>query len=182
MASKKISASENLNPFSVYAPSGKVFASPSGDKYEDDYAYVVQEDGTKLLEVVGKKDVYTLKQEALSSVYLRDVVSRYDRGLLTQQEFEEIVRQDPGVEFDATKGPQTLAEMLQAQIDAENMFYSLPPDMRDKWGQSKEKFYSSILDGSAEQIFSDIQQQYYASSRQVSDSAIASEKKEEEVK
>ncbi|UPW40919.1 internal scaffolding protein [Sigmofec virus UA08Rod_6120] len=157
-------SSKSKVPFSGLRPSGERFFSPSGEQFEDEYGYVVSDEGMKVLEVVGKKDVYTLKQESLSSTYLRDVVSRYDRGLLTQQEFEELVQPDPAVVFDSTKGPQTLVELLQAQIEAENMFYSMPPDMRERWHQSKEKFYNSIMDGSAQGIFNEIYQQYYGRS------------------
>lgn len=127
--------------------------APCGTKMEPEYGYVLDEKtGERYVDVIGEVDVYRIKQESLSGTYLREIVSRYDRGLISRQEFEEIVSGDVGREIDLTDKPQSLFELMQAQLEAEEAFYSLPPDLRSYFGQSKERFYSAVVDGSISEI------------------------------
>lgn len=135
----------------------RVSPAPAGEKTEPEYGWIVDEKtGERRIGLTGRrKDIYELKQAALPSTYLNCVVERFNAGAMSLEEYRNFIG-DPSVSayIDVTEFPKTLAEQQQLIIDAEESFYALPIRLREMFDNSKEKFYTAVMDGSAAEKFS----------------------------
>lgn len=118
------------------------FVSCSGDKYHVIYSPIVNADGTITLKETGKDDI----QEMINSYrdqtdmsFILAAMAAGDTSVLSQKE---------PMYGDFTKMPKTYAEALQMVIDAEDKFYDLPADIRNKFDNDYKQWFAQA--GSAD--------------------------------
>lgn len=124
---------------SQYDPHDRVIQNPgSGTKIL--YAPKLQEDGTLKLVEAGKDDLYAEIQSHRDSCDIHVLLARYNNGDVSA------LSRIQGVYGDFTEMPKTYADLLNAVLAGEQMFKSLPVDVRAKFDHSLEKFMMSMDD------------------------------------
>lgn len=132
--------------------------APVGEHVVPEYGWKVDpKTSEKYIGIVGEKDIYEPIQAALPGTYLRDVLDRFDAGAVSLADYKAYIDASKEVApyTDVLSMPSTLAEVQQILIDSDNVFYSLPVDLRADFGHSKERFLASFVDGSAGKLFED---------------------------
>lgn len=130
--------------------------SPAGKKIVDELGWVVdKKTSERYIGKIGEKDIYTPKQEALPSVYLKTNLERFNAGAMSLDQYKQFIdaTREARPYSDLTRLPSTLAEVQQILIDADETFYSLPVELRADFGHSKERFLAAMSDGSASEVF-----------------------------
>lgn len=112
--------------------------SNSGDRFSPTYSLKVQDDGTKDLVQTGKVDVYGKIQTYKDSCDIHFILERFVNG------DESALSANTPSFGDFTEYPTTYAEMLQRQHDAEELFMSLPVEVRAEFNHSANEFFTSI--------------------------------------
>lgn len=107
-----------------------------GSEIEVLYSPVVKDDGTIGLEVSGENNIQEEIDSYAESTDLNVIISRYMNGDM------EALNRNMMNFGDFTKFPKTYAEMLQLQIDSNNLFNSLPNEIRQKFDNDKDKFFA----------------------------------------
>lgn len=110
----------------------------SGNRYEPSYKLKADKNGVRDLVATGKTDCYGLIQSFADSVDLKLVLERYAKGDITALYRKE------SCYGDFTNMPTTFAELAQRAIDAENLFNSLPLEVRKEFNHSPSEFFASI--------------------------------------
>lgn len=118
-----------------------IYSNP-GDPIEIIYSPVVSEDGTIGLEESGKINIQEEIDSYEESCALENVIKRYVNGDTTA------LNQHQAKYGDFTQFPKTYAEVLQLQIDSNNLFNSLPVDIKQKFDNDANKFF--VMSGSDE--------------------------------
>lgn len=113
------------------------FVSDPGDPIEIQYSPKVNKDGSFELVETGKINTDDMIQSYKESTDIRVILSRCAQG-----DFSALNVKKPmyGNFLDM---PKTYAEALQLRIDSENLFYSLPVDVRQKFDNDADKFFAS---------------------------------------
>lgn len=112
--------------------------SNSGERFSPTYSLKVQDDGTKDLVQTGTVDVYAKIQTYKDSCDINFILERFVNG------DESALSANTPSFGDFTEYPTTYAEMLQRQHDAEEMFMSLPVEVRAEFNHSANEFFTSI--------------------------------------
>lgn len=107
-----------------------------GSEIEDVLTPVVKEDGSIALEKSGVRNVQEEIDSYEESCDLNSIIARYMSG-----DTEALSRNIMNF-GDFTKFPKTYAEMLQLQIDSNNLFNSLPDEVRQKFDNDCNKFFA----------------------------------------
>lgn len=113
--------------------------SNSGSPYLDSYKQSVDDNGEVILIKHGKDNIYNKIQAERSSCELKQILAR-----LAKDEWSQFDINKGGLFGDFTKVPKSIREMRERMIEAENFFGSLPVDVREKFGFSVDRFFSSI--------------------------------------
>lgn len=100
----------------------------------------VDEAGNIELVPSGKEDLYAFIQSHKDSCDIHVLLARYANG------DPDALSRVQGAYGDFTEMPKTYAELLNAVIAGENMFNSLPVEVRAKFDHSLEKFMVTMDD------------------------------------
>lgn len=122
----------------VYTKDTSDFSSSVGSSKQPSYKMTVEDDGQRVLKRVGETDLYAEIQSHKDSCDVNYILQRFAQG--DQTALSKI----QGVYGDFTNMPTTLAELQQRVVDAENLFYNLPVDVRAEFNHSPSEFYAQI--------------------------------------
>lgn len=114
----------------------KRFLSNPGSPVHVLYAPKVNADGSIDLVESGYENTYDYIQSFERSTDLSVILTRISAGET------QLLYQRPGSFGDFTKMPGTYAEALQLQIDSNNLFKSLPVDVKNKFDNDPSKFFA----------------------------------------
>lgn len=110
------------------------FYTCPGSPIHDIYAPVVDEHGCVQLEVCDREDLQAFIDSFAESTDIHLLVARIRAGE------EELLHRRPGAYGDFTQYPQTYAQALQMQINAQNAFDSLPLEVKQKFNNDPAQF------------------------------------------
>lgn len=111
-----------------------------GDGMRDLYTSRIDDDGNVELIKSGQEDLYAAIQSHKDSCDIHILLARYANG------DEMALSKVQGVYGDFTQMPKTYAELLNTVIAGENLFNSLPKEVREKFDHSLEKFMIAMDD------------------------------------
>lgn len=100
--------------------------------------------GKKELKQTGKTNIYEKIQASKEQTMIYNILERYNAGDI------EVLNKVQGMYGDFTNVPKTLAEAQQQLINAENLFMSLPLEMRKEFNHSTSEFLASAANGELE--------------------------------
>lgn len=113
------------------------FVSNPGEVFKLEYSPFVKDDGTILLEVSGKIDVKQMINSFKDSTDMSYILKQLAIGNT------DVLAQRQGVYADFSEFPKTYAEVLQLRIDAENNFYKLPLEVRQKFNNDFNVYFAN---------------------------------------
>lgn len=111
--------------------------SNPGDPIKQLYAGSYNECGQVELKEDGTEDLYAFIQSFAESTDIHSILKRYQNGEV------DVLEKVQGFYGDITEMPKTYAEALQRIADSENVFMSLPVDIRAKFGHSFSQFLAA---------------------------------------
>lgn len=120
-----------------------IFSDP-GDPIHILYSPIVEEDGTINLVPSGKENTDDIIQSFAQECDINVIIAKYING------DDSVLNQKIGAYGDFTNVPKTLAEMLQMQINAKELFDTLPVDIKKQFDNDVNKFF--VTSGSEEWI------------------------------
>lgn len=109
-----------------------------GEKEKTTYSMTVDKNGHKILKETGKTNFYEKIQENAEACKIENILKRATLGDSTA-----LNRYVPAW-FDATEYPTNLAEAQQAIINLENIFSTLPIEIRKEYDHSPQKFIADF--------------------------------------
>lgn len=117
-----------------------VFKSNPGSRLQSTYKMTVAYNGAHILKKLeGKEvDVYAQIQSYKESTDVNVILERFARGDVS------VLSKIQGTYGNFTEMPQTLAELQQRVIDAENIFYALPLETRAQFEHNPSIFFSEF--------------------------------------
>lgn len=119
--------------------------SNPGNPVKQLYSGAYNERGQVELKEDGTEDLYAFIQSFAESTDIHSILQRYQNGEV------DVLEKVQGFYGDITEMPKTYAEALQRIADSENVFMSLPVEIRAKFGHS----FSQFLAASQEDDFLD---------------------------
>lgn len=119
----------------------------AGSRVQPTYKMSVQDDGSRILRKVGEKNLYAQIQSFKDSTDVNYILARFASG------DESALSKVQGLYGDFTEMPKTLQELSQRVIDAENIFYTLPIETREKFNHSPSEFFASFGSDKFNEIF-----------------------------
>lgn len=135
-----MAASKAVSGWSTqFQPHARVRQNP-GSGIKQLYVPKLQEDGTLKLIENGTDDLYASIQSHKDSCDIHVLLVRYQNGDVSA------LSKIQGVYGDFSEMPKTYAQLLNAVIAGEQMFKSLPVDVREKFDHSLEKFMIAMDD------------------------------------
>lgn len=134
MAASKISFRTHLQ---ASADHKRTFVD-HGTKEKIDYSPVYDHRGVWHLEPSGKTNTYLEIQASADSVDLNVIMARYRNGEL------DVLEQVQGTYGDFSNFPKNYAEIMNMKIQAEELFYSLGAEVREKYNNSPEQFMAQL--------------------------------------
>lgn len=116
------------------------FKSNTGSRLQDSYKMVIADNGAHVLKKLeGKEvDVYAQIQSYKESTDVNVILERFARGDVSA------LSKIQGTYGNFTEMPQTLRELQQRVIDAENIFYALPLETRAQFEHNPSIFFSEF--------------------------------------
>lgn len=121
--------------------------SKIGSGMKPTYKMHVDEDGKRELKQSGEFNLYADIQSYEQSVSIDYLLTKFINGDTTA------LSRAQGVYGDFTQMPRTLAELQQRVIDAENLFNSLPLDIRAQYNHSASEFFAQLDSDKTKAIF-----------------------------
>lgn len=118
-----------------------------GSGMKDTYKMHVDDDGKRELRKSGEYNLYAEIQSYKDSVSIDYILSRFVNG------DESALSRVQGIYGDFTEMPKTMAELQQRIIDAEDLFYQLPLDIRAQYNHSPSEFYAQLDSEKTKNIF-----------------------------
>lgn len=115
----------------------RVFSDP-GSPERIEYRGYYNEKGDVELEAIGKTNIYDEIQSHADSVDIKCIMNKYRCGDL------EVLNKVKGFYADVTDMPKNFREFLNIAIDAEAHFNELPVDIKEKFGNSFQKYLISV--------------------------------------
>ena len=112
--------------------------SAPGSGMKDTYKMFVDKDGKRELRKNGEYNLYAEIQSYKDSVSIDYILARFMNG------DETALSRAQGIYGDFTEMPRTLAELQQRVIDAEDLFNSLPLDVKEKYNFSASEFFAQL--------------------------------------
>ena len=108
--------------------------APVGQKTEKNYKMEITTTGSKRLVEDGATDRYAKAQKHAESCVIENLVKRYQLG------DKKALMYKQAVYLDTTDLPDNLADAQKAMQKLENIFTSLPKEVRNQYNNSKEEF------------------------------------------
>lgn len=121
--------------------------SVPGSGMKPTYKMHVDKDGKRELRQNGEYNLYAEIQSYKDSVSIDYILARFMNG------DETALSRAQGIYGDFTEMPKTLAELQQRVIDAEDLFNSLPLDIREKYNFSASEFFAQLDSDKTKAIF-----------------------------
>lgn len=118
----------------------KLPATDPGSPLMDVYKLRYRDDGTQTLEVIGQRNIYEEIQSHADSVDIHVIL-----GMCMRKGDYALLYQREGFYGDLSEMPSTYAEVLQHVHDAEEVWKSLPADVKEKFNNSVSEFYASAF-------------------------------------
>lgn len=118
-----------------------------GSGMKDTYKMQVDDDGKRELRKSGEYNLYAEIQSYKDSVSIDYILSRFVNG------DETALSRAQGIYGDFSQMPTTLAELQQRVIDAEDLFNSLPIDIKEKYNFSASEFFAQLDSEKTRAIF-----------------------------
>lgn len=112
--------------------------SNPGSPFMDEYGYKYSKDGSKELVVIGQTDVHSRIQVDKDSCDINLIVKRFVQGDTSALDKVK------GFYADTTDFPENYAELLQRVNDCNVMFERLPIEVKEKFNNSSDEFWSSF--------------------------------------
>ena len=129
-----------LNKFSTqYDARDRICTNP-GSPIKQLYSGSYNERGQVELKEDGTEDTYSFIQSFAESTDIHSILRRYQNGEV------DVLEKVQGFYGDITEMPKTYAEALQRIADSEKIFWSLPLDVRAKFGHSFSEFLAASQD------------------------------------
>lgn len=110
--------------------------APVGSQIVDEYTYVVDTYGRKVLQKTGEHNLYDIIQESLEETKIENVLARAVQG-------DTSGLRANGQYIDTTTIPNNLIEAKQAIQALENTWYGLPQEIRSKYNNNMDEFVAS---------------------------------------
>lgn len=127
----------------------RIFSAPGERDIPQYKLHVDPETGVRDLKQYGKIDGYAKIQSYKDSCDVNYIIERFANGDTTALERVQ------GVYGDFTHMPRTMAELSQRVLDAEQMFYQLPLEVREKFNHDPSQFFAQIGTDRYNEIFKD---------------------------
>lgn len=121
--------------------------SVPGSGMKDTFKMHVDKDGKRELRKSGEYNLYAEIQSYKDSVSIDYILARFMNG------DETALSRAQGIYGDFTEMPRTLAELQQRVIDAENLFNTLPLNIKEKYNFSASEFFAQLDSDKTKQIF-----------------------------
>lgn len=121
--------------------------SVPGSGMKDTYKMYVGEDGKRELRKSGEYNLYAEIQSYKDSVSIDYILARFMNG------DESALSRAQGIYGDFTEMPRTLAELQQRVIDAEDLFNSLPLNIKEQYNFSASEFFAQLDSDKTKAIF-----------------------------
>lgn len=109
-----------------------------GTREKKEYTPVYDKRGVWHLEESGLTNTYLDIQASADSCDLNVIMARYRNGEL------DVLSQVQGTYGDFENFPKNYAEIMNMKIQAEELFYSLAADVREKYNNSPEQFMAQL--------------------------------------
>lgn len=114
------------------------FFSDAGSRTKQKYHAAYDSAGRVVLKPDGEEDIYSQIQSHAASVDIHVLLKRFASGDVS------VLSQRQGIYADITEMPRTYADLLNTVNDLERRFLSLPPDIRERFGNSFSRYAASI--------------------------------------
>lgn len=114
------------------------FYSDAGSRIKQNYHAAYDDFGRVVLKPDGEVNLYSQIQSHSASVDIHVLLKRFASGDVSA------LSQRQGIYADITEMPRTYAELLNTVNDLERRFLSLPPDIRERFGNSFSRYAASI--------------------------------------
>ncbi len=121
--------------------------SETGSGMKPTYKMHVDDNGKRELKQSGEFNLYADIQSYEQSVSVDYLLTKFINGDASA------LSRAQGVYGDFTQMPRTLAELQQRVIDAENLFNSLPLDIRAQYNHSASEFFAQLDSDKTKAIF-----------------------------
>ena len=122
-------------------------AAAAGSPDKQEYKIVVDDHGHKSVEPKSKTNLYAKIQEALPNVLVDNIIKRHTLG-------DPTALNKYAVQFmDVSGMPTTLAEAQQSIINMENIFSSLPVEIRKEYNHNPREFVADFGSARFNEIF-----------------------------
>ena len=118
--------------------------SNPGSEIVIEYSPIVKDDGSIGLEESGKSNIQEFIDSFKESCDIKSILARFNAGEV------EVLNRNLMRYGDFTEFPKSYAEFLQIQIDSNNLFNSLPNDIKEKFDFDCNKFF--VMSGTKEWI------------------------------
>uniref|UniRef100_A0AAU8AZ87 Internal scaffolding protein n=1 Tax=Dulem virus 198 TaxID=3145675 RepID=A0AAU8AZ87_9VIRU len=122
--------------------------SVPGSGMKDTFKMHVDENGKRELRKNGEYNLYAEIQSYKDSVSIEYILTRFMNG------DDSALSRAQGIYGDFSEMPTTLAELQQRVIDAEDLFNSLPIDIRAQYNHSASEFFAQLDSEKTKNIFS----------------------------
>lgn len=113
-------------------------ASPSGTKLINKYELKISKGIKELKKTSDKRNIYTIKQEALEATKIYNILKRHAMG------DETALNVTKGIYLDLTQMPKTLLDAENAILNAQKMFEALPIEERTKYNQNWREWLVAV--------------------------------------
>lgn len=130
-----------------YTRRGKRQLTDVGSGMKNTYKMHVDDNGKRELRKSGEYNLYAEIQSYKDSVSIDYILSSFING------DESALSRVQGIYGDFSDMPTTMAELQQRVIDAENLFYQLPLDIREQYNHSPSEFYAQLDSDKTKNIF-----------------------------
>lgn len=126
----------------------KIFFSNSGTKFVPTYEYQLI-DGIQTLVQNGETDLDSLIQSHAQEADIHVIINKFLNG------DDSVLNKAVGTFGDFTNYPSTYAELFDRVQQCENLFESLPPEIRSKFDNSYQKFWSEFGSDHFDNVFNE---------------------------
>lgn len=113
----------------------KRFYTCSGSRKRKLYEPAFNENGSRYLKLVGEEDIEDYIQSFADSCDIHTILKRFQLGDVSA------LSQTPGMFGNFINTPRTLADFLNAQIKANQLFDILPTDIRASFNNDPNQFF-----------------------------------------
>ncbi|MCF0231142.1 MAG: hypothetical protein HUJ63_02470 [Enterococcus sp.] len=127
---------EAMNNFRSIGSHVRFFSNP-GSRIANEYRVKIDQNGHKVVEVSGKKDIYAPMQEFLEETKITNIIARCLQG-------DTSSLREPGSYGDFTNMPISLADAQNKILEIEQEFERLPIDIKRQFDHSAEKYIKEI--------------------------------------